>query len=463
MRITIVSGARPNFMKIAPICRAIDAAREAGKNISYRIVYTGPQDDTSLDASLFSDLSMRKPDAYLGVTGHNHSQVAASIMLAFERELDGHPAQVVLVVDDMTATMSCSIVAKKRGLKVAHVIAGTRSFDMNMPREVNRTIVDAISDYLFTAGMVANRNLNQEGMIPEYIHYVGNILIDTIRFNRHRLVQPMWFSSLGLRKGNYLLLTLNRRDLLEKKAVLHSLLQTVIEKAGGMPIVAPLHPYVQKAVKSLEVNATQPAHPASAELPALRIPHQPGTGHRHRLGKHRRRSYLPRRPLHHPQYLCRASRNLAHRYQRAGRRKFLRSLRLARQAAARRMEAHHPARPLGRTNGGTHRTDTTERQQFIILHKLYPKLANVYPKPTDAYPKLGSFYPKAWDRTFSIRCATLSFISGNFSIRILYVFYLYPANKTYDFHVHLTISPVSLVYICFLINLNLLTLRPNYL
>ena len=122
MRITIVSGARPNFMKIAPICRAIDAAREAGKNISYRIVYTGPQDDTSLDASLFSDLSMRKPDAYLGVTGHNHSQVAASIMLAFERELDGHPAQVVLVVDDMTATMSCSIVAKKRGLKVAHVI-----------------------------------------------------------------------------------------------------------------------------------------------------------------------------------------------------------------------------------------------------------------------------------------------------------------------------------------------------
>ena len=187
--------------------------------------------------SLFSDLSMRKPDACLGVTGHDHSQVAASIMLAFERELDGHPAQVVLVVDDMTATMSCSIVAKKRGLKVAHVIAGTRSFDMNMPREVNRTIVDAISDYLFTAGMVANRNLNQEGMIPDYIHYVGNILIDTIRFNRHRLVQPMWFSSLGLRKGNYLLLTLNRRDLLEKKAVLHSLLQTVIEKADENGII----------------------------------------------------------------------------------------------------------------------------------------------------------------------------------------------------------------------------------
>ena len=239
MKITIVSGARPNFMKIAPICRAIDAAKEAGKDISYRIVYTGPQDDTSLDASLFSD----------------HSQVAASIMLAFEKELTAHPAQVVLVVDDMTATMSCSIVAKKRGLKVAHVIAGTRSFDMNMPREVNRTIVDAISDYLFTAGMVANRNLNQEGMIPDYIHYVGNILIDTIRFNRHRLIQPVWFSTLGLKKGEYLLLTLNRHDLLAKKAVLQSLLQTLLEKADGMSIVAPLHPYVQNAVKSLELNA----------------------------------------------------------------------------------------------------------------------------------------------------------------------------------------------------------------
>lgn len=255
MKVTIVSGARPNFMKIAPLCRAIDTARENGKNISYRIVYTGRQGDESLDASLFSDLSMRKPDAYLGISGHDHSQVAAEIMLAFEKELDAHPAQVVLVVDDLTATMSCAIVAKKRGLKVAHVIAGTRSFDMNMPREVNRTIVDAISDYLFTAGMVANRNLNQEGMIPEYIHYVGNILIDNIRYNRHRLLQPFWFSTLGLEKGNYLLFTLNRRDLLEKRSTLQSLLQVLSERSEGLPIIAPLHPYVEKSIKALELQA----------------------------------------------------------------------------------------------------------------------------------------------------------------------------------------------------------------
>ena len=254
MKVTIISGARPNFMKIAPLCRAMDAAREAGKNIAYRIVYTGPHDDPALEPSLFADLAMPQPDAYLGVSGHDHSQITADIMLAFEKELDACPADVVLVVDDMTATMSCAIVAKKRGLKVAHVIAGTRSFDMNMPREVNRTIVDAISDYLFTAGMVANRNLNQEGMIPDYIHYVGNILIDTIRYNRHRLIQPMWFDSLGLRKGNYLLLTLNRHDLLEKKSVLHSLLQTLLQKAEGLPIVAPLHPYAEKVVENLELK-----------------------------------------------------------------------------------------------------------------------------------------------------------------------------------------------------------------
>ena len=254
MKVTIISGARPNFMKIAPLCRAMDAAREAGKNIAYRIVYTGPHDDPALEPSLFADLAMPQPDAYLGVSGHDHSQITADIMLAFEKELDTCPADVVLVVDDMTATMSCAIVAKKRGLKVAHVIAGTRSFDMNMPREVNRTIVDAISDYLFTAGMVANRNLNQEGMIPDYIHYVGNILIDTIRYNRHRLIQPIWFDSLGLRKGNYLLLTLNRHDLLEKKTVLQSLLQTLLQKAEGLPIVAPLHPYAEKVVESLELK-----------------------------------------------------------------------------------------------------------------------------------------------------------------------------------------------------------------
>lgn len=255
MKITIISGARPNYMKIAPICRAIESFQSKGKNISYRLIYTGTEDDESIESSLFTDLDMKKPDGYLNVTATAHSDIAADVMRAFEKELDAHPAHVVLVVDDFTSGMACSIVAKKRGLKVAHVIAGTRSFDMNMPREVNRTIVDAISDYLFTAGMIANHNLNQEGMIPSYIHYVGNVLIDSVRHNRYRLLQPLWFESLGLRKGNYFLLTINRRDLLANKAVMKSLLETIITKAGDVPIVAPLHTYVENVIISLGIDS----------------------------------------------------------------------------------------------------------------------------------------------------------------------------------------------------------------
>lgn len=255
MKITIVAGARPNFMKIAPIVRAIEAAQAQGKRIFYRLVYTGTQRDSSLDASLFADLNMKGPDVYLGVSSNNSTELTAGIMIAFERELAENPAHVVLVVDDLTSTMSCAIVAKKQNIKVAHVVAGTRSFDMSMPKEVNRMITDGLSDYLFTAGMVANRNLNQSGTENEHIYYVGNILVDTIRYNRNRLIRPMWFSVLGLKEQNYILLTVNRHALLNNKANFKELLETLIEKSNGMPIVAPLHSYVSDAIKELQIKA----------------------------------------------------------------------------------------------------------------------------------------------------------------------------------------------------------------
>ena len=255
MKITIVAGARPNFMKIAPITRAIDAARAQGRSISYRLVYTGKREDTSLDASLFADLHMKEPDVFLGVTDSNATQLASGIMVAFDKELTENPAHIVLVVDDLTATMSCAIVAKKQGIKVAHLVAGTRSFDMKMPKEVNRMITDGLSDYLFTAGMVANRNLNQTGTESENVYYVGNILIDAIRYNRNRLLKPIWFSVLGLQEGNYLLFTLNRRVLLGNKENLRQLMKTIIDKSAGMPIVAPLHTYVRNAIKELDIEA----------------------------------------------------------------------------------------------------------------------------------------------------------------------------------------------------------------
>lgn len=254
MKITIVAGARPNFMKIAPIAHAIDAARKEGKLISYRLVFTGKAEDTTLEPSLFTDLQMRMPDVYLGINYSNNAQLAAGIMLAFDKELVDNPPQVVLVVDDLTATMSCAIVAKKMGIRVAHLVAGTRSFDMSMPKEVNRMITDGLSDYLFTAGAIANRNLNQSGREEENVYYVGNILIDTIRYNRNRLFRPLWASSMDLKDHNYILLTLNRRILLAKKRILKTLLETLSQKAGETKIIAPVHTYVSDAIKSLNLN-----------------------------------------------------------------------------------------------------------------------------------------------------------------------------------------------------------------
>lgn len=251
MKITIVSGARPNFMKIAPIVHAIDAAKKIGKRISYRLVYTGKADDNSLEPSLFADLEMRAPDVYLGIESKNNTKLASGIMLSFDRELTENPAQIVLVVDDLTATMSCAIVTKKMGVKVAHLVAGTRSFDMNQPKEVNRMITDGLSDYLFTAGVMANRNLNQSGREDENVYYVGNILIDTIRHNRNRLLKPLWASAMHIDEAGYFLLTLNRRVLLKDKAKMKALLTTLSQKAGDTKIIAPVHSYVSESIKKL--------------------------------------------------------------------------------------------------------------------------------------------------------------------------------------------------------------------
>ncbi len=252
MKITIIAGARPNFMKIAPLMRAIRAAHAEGKNISARLVYTGSEDDKSLEPSLFTDLDMPRPDAYLRVDDTDFYRRMAGILVAFARELEEHPAHVVIVVDDLTPTMACSIVAKKKGIRVAHLVAGTRSFDLNQPKEVNRLITDGLSDYLFTAGMVANRNLNQTGTKQANVHFVGNILIDTLRYNRPRLQRPIAFSIMGLKEKHYLLLTLNRRSLLENDVRLKAIFDALLMRTD-LPIVAPLHAYVRDKLSLLGI------------------------------------------------------------------------------------------------------------------------------------------------------------------------------------------------------------------
>lgn len=252
MKVTIIAGARPNFMKIAPLMRAIQKAKSEGKNISARIVYTGSADEKSLEPSLFTDLDMPTPDAFLNVNETDFFRRMAGIITAFASELKSNMANVVVVVDDFTPTMACSIVAKKMGVKVAHLVAGTRSFDVDC-KEINRIITDSMSDILFTAGMVANRNLSQSGTEQNHVYMVGNILIDSLRYNRPRMQRPVSFSILGVQDKEYLLFTLNRRDIVNNDDKLREIMQSVLANTN-LPIVAPLHTYIKDRLEELNIH-----------------------------------------------------------------------------------------------------------------------------------------------------------------------------------------------------------------
>ena len=254
-KITIVAGARPNFVKVAPLIRAIEKADGA----SYLLVYAGREDDPTLEASIFDDLQMPRPTVYLGVDSTSLNEITSRVMAEFDALLDRQPTDVVIVVDDLASTMAAAIVTKKRGLKLAHLVAGTRSFDMNMPKEVNRLVIDALSDYLFTAGVKSNSVATREQaslveggrlMVEGGTYMVGNILMDTLRFNHQRLTPP---STINLTPSTYLVFTLNRKALLADEEKLQQLLEAMIQAADGTPIIAPLRGLAAEKVASLNL------------------------------------------------------------------------------------------------------------------------------------------------------------------------------------------------------------------
>lgn len=244
-RICIVAGARPNFVKVAPLIRAI----EATEGVEYELVYTGREDDPTLEASLFDDLQMPRPSVFFGVDSTRLNEITSMVMACFDTYLDEHPADVVIVVDDLASTMAAAIVTKKRGVKLAHLVAGTRSFDMNMPKEVNRLVIDALSDYLFTAGIKSNSVATREQAEGSNTYMVGNILMDTLRFNHQRLRQP----KLDVKTGEYLVLTLNRKVLLADKEHLRMLLEVLVKAVGNMPVIAPLRGQALELVSSFQL------------------------------------------------------------------------------------------------------------------------------------------------------------------------------------------------------------------
>ncbi len=241
--ICIVAGARPNFVKVAPLIRAINNA----EGCAYKLIYTGCENDSTIEPSLFEDLQMSRPDVYFGVNSVRLNEITSKVMEKFDDYLDNHPTDIVIVVDDLASTMAAAIVTKKRGIRLAHLVAGTRSFDINMPKEINRLVIDALSDYLFTAGVKSNSVATREQGETSQTYMVGNILMDSLRFNRNRFRKPL----IDIEENNYMVLTLNRKALLANEECLGSMLSAITEMADGIPVIAPLRSPASKFVGKL--------------------------------------------------------------------------------------------------------------------------------------------------------------------------------------------------------------------
>ncbi len=254
MRITIVAGARPNFMKIAPIIEAISHKKETGHDIDYRLVHTGQHYDKNLSGTFFEELNIPFPDSNLDVKSGTQAEQTAAIMIGFENELTQNPCDLVMVVGDVTSTMACTIVAKKAGIKVAHVEAGIRSGDMNMPEEINRIVTDSLTDYFFTTSNHANKNLKKLGVADDAIFFVGNVMIDTLLKNKSRLTKPQLWNDLKLESKKYMVMTLHRPSNVDEEKQLKTLITQLSSLAKDYPIIFPVHPRTKKLLQGLHLN-----------------------------------------------------------------------------------------------------------------------------------------------------------------------------------------------------------------
>lgn len=244
--LTIVAGARPNFIKIAPIIRAIKKAQDKGAEIQFRLVHTGQHYDRSMSGSFFEQLEIPEPHVNLACGGGSQAEQTAAIMVAFEKELMEYPCDWVIVVGDVTSTMACSISAKKLHIKVAHVEGGIRSGDIKMPEEINRLVTDAITDVFFTTSEIANNNLLKSGVEMEKIQFVGNTMIDTLEYHKDDLFAPAFFAEEGLVEKNYLVMTVHRPSNVDDKQQLMDVFSEIDNKCEGYPVIFPVHPRTRK-------------------------------------------------------------------------------------------------------------------------------------------------------------------------------------------------------------------------
>jgi UDP-N-acetylglucosamine 2-epimerase (non-hydrolysing) len=256
MKLTIVAGARPNFIKIAPLIREIEHACSKGQEISYRLVHTGQHYNHALSEVFFKELNIPAPHINLDAGSGSQSLQAANIMMRFEEELIQNRPDCVIVVGDVNSTMACAVTTKKRNIKLAHIEAGIRSFDRTMPEEINRIITDAIADYFFTTTPLASENLLNSGIEASKIFFVGNIMIDSLVHNIDKAIMPSFFEAKGLLNNNYIVLTLHRPVNVDDPAVLEDILKTLVPVLGNNKLVFPVHPRTMKALQGLNLETS---------------------------------------------------------------------------------------------------------------------------------------------------------------------------------------------------------------
>ena len=251
MKIDLIAGARPNFMKIAPI---INSIKNSNSNIIYRLIHTGQHYDEKMSGSFFKQLGIPNPDVNLGVGSGSHAFQVAEIMKRYEIELDKFKPDICLVVGDVNSTLACSIVAKKCLIKVAHVEGGIRSNDLSMPEEINRIVTDSITDYFFTTSEYANNNLLKLGVDNKQIFYVGNTMIDTLLKYKSKFLKPKFFDELQLKSKSYFVLTLHRPSNVDSIQKLNTILEFIDKNVINRKVVFPIHPRTRKCF--MDINTT---------------------------------------------------------------------------------------------------------------------------------------------------------------------------------------------------------------
>jgi UDP-N-acetylglucosamine 2-epimerase (non-hydrolysing) len=250
MKIITVAGARPNFIKIAPLYRAFARRKDRFEHL---ICHTGQHFDRNMSKIFFEQLEMPEPDFNLGVGGGTHADQTARIMIEFEKIINLHKPDLILVPGDVNSTLACSVVASKLGIKIGHVEAGLRSFDRGMPEEINRIVTDVLSDYLFISEEAGLTNLRQEGLPEDKLHFVGNIMIDSLVHFLPTIERSDILAKLNLTAGHYTLMTFHRPSNVDIRSSLTRLVEMLNRLTRKTKLVFPVHPRTRKNLDDFDL------------------------------------------------------------------------------------------------------------------------------------------------------------------------------------------------------------------